>query len=84
MAGVLLGMVAYMGMVMGKIQANSAAYMGTNTLAAALVALSLVEHFNPATAILQTFYGSVSLYGWWRVTRPCLQAQAEDPSGRRP
>jgi hypothetical protein len=70
MVGVVLGMMSYLAMVTGRISANGAIYMGTNTLAAILVAFSLIDHFNPATAVLQVFYTTVSAYGLWKVKRP--------------
>jgi hypothetical protein len=75
MAGVLLGMVAYTLMVLGKIPAAGRLYMGLNLAAAVLVAFSLIDHFNPCTAILQVFYSSVSAYGLWKaITAECPSA----------
>lgn len=66
MAGVILGMVNYAAMVFGKVSATSSAYMAMNLLASILVGFSLVEHFNPATLVLQIFYAGISAYGLLR------------------
>lgn len=86
MAGVLLGMVAYTLMVSGRMCAATYRYMGANLLAAILVATSLIDHWNPATAILQIFYGGASLYGLVRLhiaQARCGEVPAEAPGEPR-
>lgn len=80
-AGVILGMVAYTLMVSGRVRAESCGYMGANFVAALMVAFSLIDHWNPATAMLQCFYGAASFYG---LTRLRLRARAAESAQRQP
>ena len=69
MIGVVLYVGSYSALQLGKLDGNSIQYCLLNGGAASLVLISLFYDFNLASALIQTIWISVSLFGackYWR------------------
>ena len=64
--GVFLYISSYFGLQAGMIKGQGYLYATLNTLAAAFVLLSLLEHFNLSSAVIQVTYIGISVFGMVR------------------
>jgi hypothetical protein len=63
LAGAALYLLSYGLTALDKLPSNAPGYYVAKLVASALVAISLLEHFNLASAIIQSFFFLVSLLG---------------------
>ncbi len=69
---------SYIALQLGRLDGNSIAFTLCNTLAAALVLMSLFDQFNASTLLIQLMWLSVGLIGLIRRAAP-TPAASEDP-----
>lgn len=62
-AGVMLALLAYLLLQLGRMQSNSVTFSATNAAGAGLIILSLLQSFNLAAFIIEFCWLLISLYG---------------------
>ena len=68
-AGVILIVVAYFLLQVGKLRSESLAFSASNAVGAALILFSLYFEFNAPAALIEAFWLLISLYGVIRYLR---------------
>jgi hypothetical protein len=64
--GVLLVLVSYPGLQLGRVDSQGLAYSACNAAGAALLLVSLAVNFNLSSVIIEIFWLAISLVGLWR------------------
>jgi hypothetical protein len=73
--GVVLLMIAYLLLQIGKLESKSLLYSVLNALGASLIVISLVFDFNLAAFVIEVFWIAISLVGIYRT----LRARTDSP-----
>ncbi len=63
MVGVLIIVIAYLLLQVEKISLQSLEYSLSNTIGSIMILLSLLEHWNLASVVIEVFWIGISLYG---------------------
>ncbi len=78
-AGMACVVLAY-GYITGSKEPNPFIQHGVNLLGAILLAISLTVNMNPASMVLEGFWGAIAIWGLLQA----LRADRREASGRRP
>ncbi|MGH9880301.1 MAG: CBU_0592 family membrane protein [Pyrinomonadaceae bacterium] len=73
--GVVMLMLAYLLLQIGKLESKSLVYSVLNALGASLIVISLVFDFNLAAFVIEIFWIAISLIGIYRT----LRARTDSP-----
>jgi hypothetical protein len=66
-AGVVITLIAYLGISTGKISSNSLKYQGLNCIAGLMLLFSLYFHWNTPTVIMESLWVLISVIGILRI-----------------
>jgi len=67
--GVVIIVVAYLLLQLGKLSSNALAYSLLNAIGASLIVLSLLFNFNLSALLMEVFWVLISLFGVYRYFR---------------
>ena len=67
MAGVVITLIAYLGISTGKISSDTVKYQGLNCIAGLMLLFSLYFHWNTPTVIMESLWVLISVIGLVRI-----------------
>jgi hypothetical protein len=68
-AGVVITLIAYLGISTGKISSDTLKYQGLNCIAGLMLLFSLYFHWNTPTVVMESLWVLISVIGIVRVMR---------------
>ena len=81
--GVALIILAYLLLQTGRDGADSLRYLWLNLTGSCFIALSLIPEWNLPTFVIEVFWITITLYGFWRRWKKSCNSRAEGQGAKK-